>query len=84
MTCPGFGERVNTRACSRDIFLADRLDGLSHRALAVPRHALALWSDYKLADLRIQNAADRSYVFCNTACRRGNARTAIAALNYRW
>ncbi len=34
--------------------------------------------------VRVQNAADRSYVFCNTACRYGNARTTIATLNYRW
>ncbi|RZA29173.1 MAG: TonB-dependent receptor, partial [Proteobacteria bacterium] len=104
------------------------------RTVGVPRHALALWSDYKLAGfglsawrvgagvraqdqtittspgtptsvpgygmvdlmlgwapdarwdftIRIQNATDRSYVFCNTACRYGNMRTIIAALNYQW
>ncbi len=104
------------------------------RTVGVPRHAVALWGDYKLAGfgltawrlgagvraqdqsittspgtptavpgygmldlmlgwtpdthwdltVRVQNATDRNYVFCNTACRYGNGRTAIATLNYRW
>jgi len=34
--------------------------------------------------VRVQNLTDREYLYCNTACRYGNERTAVATLNYRW